>query len=133
MFWIVAELSISIGPLADAAATPPAAPSTTPASTLIVVVPTPALFVRMPSPPPAVTFAVVVTEMSPISALKASMPFCAVAPVTVIAAIDKTETAPLPKLKAKIPSPPPALMAPSLTTLTAPLTRRFGVSVVQPK
>jgi hypothetical protein len=80
----------------------------------------------------ALTFAVVVTAMLPTPALKASMPLCAVDPVTVIGAVDATDTAPLPKLKAKIPSPPAALIAPLLTTLTAPLTFWFGVSVVQP-
>ena len=101
-----------------------------PASTLIVVLPAPTLVVWMPLPLSAVTFADAVTEMLPRSALKASMPFCAVAPVTVIEAFDFTETAPLPKLKAKMPSPPPALIVALLATRTVPLTFGFGVSVV---
>ena len=87
----------------------------------------------MPLPLLAVTFAAVMTEMLPRSALNASMPFCAVAPVTVIGALDFTETSPLPKLKAKMPLPPAALMVALLTTLTVPLTFGFGVNVVHPK
>ena len=104
-----------------------------PASTLIVVVPIPALVVWIPLPLLVVTLAAVLTEMLLISALNASMPFCAVAPATVIGAFDVTDTLPLPKLKAKMPSPPAALMIALFTTLTVPLTFGFGISVVHPK
>ena len=132
IFWIVPEFLIWMGPLLDVAVIPLFAPSVVPPSTLIVVFPSPALVVWMPFPLLAVTFAVVTTEILPRSALKASMPFCAVAPVTVIGPLDFTETLPLPKLKAKMPWPPDALMVALLMTLTVPLTFGFGVSVVHP-
>ena len=132
IFWIVPEFVIWMGPLFDVVLTPLIVPSVTPPSTSILVVPPPALIVWMPLPLLEVTFALVITEMLPCSALNASMPFCAVAPVTVIGPLDLTETLPLPKLKAKMPWPPAALMVALLTTLTVPLTLGFGVSVVHP-
>ena len=131
IFWIVPEFVIWMGPLLDAAVIPPS-PWMVPASTLIVVFPIPALVVSMPWPLLAITFAVVMTEIFPCSALKASMPSCSVAPVAVIGPLDFTETLPLPKLKAKMPWLPAAFIVALLTTLTVPLTLGFGVSVVHP-
>jgi hypothetical protein len=99
-FWIVPELLIWMALLSEIALMALVAPWIVPESTSIVVVPLPTVVVEMPLPKPVVTSAATVTAMLPRSALKASIPSRAVAPVTVIGAVDVTDTSPFPKLKA---------------------------------